>query len=346
MKPGMTETGIHMLEHPCKGHLLQFLLLEKDCSWELGSRLFLLILIIIPGKEKLLFNLAEQKKMNHKSFNIAFAVLFFVLSGLTYIYAWGNKAHRLVNGKAIEILPEEMNVMKSWKGYIVEHASDADIRRDNGTDTTEAPKHFIDLDFYAEFLNGKMIKDKNKLIKVYGEETIVKMGLLPWAILDTYNNLKKSFMEKNRDKVLIYTSDLGHYVADAHQPFHTVLNYDGQLTDQKGIHGRYESEMLNRYIDQISNSLHPQNVKYIPAPLDYIFDFLTASNSLTPVILNADKLAFEITDSHGTDDYYRLMWFRTKSITIDQLSKSAEALASLIYSAWLDAGKPDLSELN
>lgn len=283
--------------------------------------------------------------MNNKSVTIALTI-FFVLLGVACTFAWGNKAHKLVNEKAIEILPDEMSIMKSWKGYIVEHASDADIRRDNGTDTTEEPKHFIDLDFYAEFLNGKMIKDKNKLISLYGEETVVKMGLLPWAILDTYNNLKKSFVEKNRDKILIFISDLGHYVADAHQPFHTILNYDGQLTDQRGIHGRYESEMVNRYIDQIANSLTIQNVRYISEPLNYIFDFLTASNSLTPVILTADKLAFEQTDSHGSDDYYRLMLFRTKSITIDQLSKAAGVLTSFIYSAWFDAGKPDLSELN
>src|SRR4030042_3933584 len=104
-------------------------------------------------------------------------------------------------------------------------------------------------------MNGRMIQDKNELISIYSEETVTKMGLRPWATFDTYNNLVQSFMQKNRDKVLIFVSDLGHYVSDGHQPFHTMLNYDGQLTDQKGIHGRYESEMVNRYIDQIANSI-------------------------------------------------------------------------------------------
>ena len=72
-------------------------------------------------------------------------------------FAWGNKAHRLVNVRAIEMLPEEMNLMKAWKEYIGDHASDADIRRDNGSDKSETPKHFIDIDYYAEFLEGKMI---------------------------------------------------------------------------------------------------------------------------------------------------------------------------------------------
>jgi hypothetical protein len=244
------------------------------------------------------------------------------------------------------MLPEEMSLMKAWKDYIGEHASDPDIRRDNGSDTTEWAKHFIDIDYYTEFQNGKMIFEKEGLISIYGAETVNKMGLLPWATLETYYNLKKSFIEKDRDKVLIYISDLGHYIGDGHQPFHTMLNYDGQLTDQKGIHGRYESEMVNRYIDQISNSLTTREVKYVAEPLEYIFDFLTASNFSSPIIFNADKTVYAQTDSHGSGDYYRLMWFRTKHVTISQLSDAAGALASLIYSAWVDAGKPSLEELN
>ena len=277
---------------------------------------------------------------------IILSLIFVIISSFKLSFAWGNKAHRLVNVRAVEMLPEEMNLMKSWKEYIGDRASDADIRRDNRSDTTEWPKHFIDIDYYAEFIAGKMIYDKDELISLYSAETVTKMGLLPWAALEAYNKLVQSFKEKNRDKVLIFAADLGHYVADGHQPFHTLLNYDGQLTDQKGIHGRYESEMVNRYIDQISNSLTTREVKYVAEPLEYIFDFLTASNFYSPVIFTADKTSFAQAGSHGSEDYYKLLWFRTKHVTINQLSDAAGSLASLIYSAWVDAGKPNLTELN
>ena len=39
---------------------------------------------------------------------------------------------------------------------------------------------------------------------------------------------------------------LAHYLADAHQPFHAVMNYDGQLTNQRGIHARFETELVMR----------------------------------------------------------------------------------------------------
>lgn len=268
----------------------------------------------------------------------------FALSNSTF--AWGKEAHKLINVKAVELLPSEMNLLKTWKDYIGEHASDADIRRDTKVDTSEWPRHFIDIDFYEEYLNGKMETDKNILIERYGESAVTKMGLLPWATFNTYNQLVQAFLEKNRDKVLIFASDLGHYVGDGHQPFHTLLNYDGQLTDQRGIHGRYESEMINKYIGDIANEIQSKPVKYIENPLNFIFNYLTISNSVSPIIFNADLLAYKQTNSHGSSDYYRLMWFRTSYITLELLSDASAALASLIYSAWTDAGKPDLSELN
>ncbi|NWF89605.1 MAG: hypothetical protein HXY50_09105 [Ignavibacteriaceae bacterium] len=277
---------------------------------------------------------------------LVIAFMWLSISCLQVIFAWGMEAHKLINIKAIELLPEEMRLMNSWKDYIGEHASDADIRRDTKQDTTEWPRHFIDIDYYSEFLDGKMIQDKNQLISIYGEDTVTRMGLLPWATFDTYNRLVQSFMEKRLDKILIYISDLGHYVGDGYQPFHTSLNYNGQLSDQKGIHGRYESEMINKYIDKITNSIQLRSVNYIANPLDYVFNYLTVSNSVSPIIFNADKLAYKQTESHGSSDYYRLMWFRTEYITIDLLSNASGALASLIYSAWIDAGKPNLNDLN
>ncbi len=273
-------------------------------------------------------------------------IAFLLLSTCSTLFAWGREAHKLINIKAVELLPDEMAIVKSWSEYIGDHASDPDIRRDTKVDTTEWPKHFIDVDFYPEFMNGNMITDKSQLVNLYGEEKVKKMGILPWATFETYTNLVQAFMEKSKDRILQYASDLGHYVGDGHQPFHTMLNYDGQLTDQKGIHGRYESEMVNRYINQVVNSVKIEPVEYVSNPLDYIFSYLTVSNTISPVIFSADKLAYEKTASHGSDDYYRLMWFRTEYITVDLISNASGALASLIFSAWIDAGKPDLIEIN
>ena len=47
--------------------------------------------------------------------------------------------------------------------------------------------------------------------------------------------------------VMFFSAWLAHYVSDAHQPFHAVVNYDGQLTRQWGIHTRYEAILFERF---------------------------------------------------------------------------------------------------
>ena len=47
--------------------------------------------------------------------------------------------------------------------------------------------------------------------------------------------------------IRFFSAIIGHYVADAHVPLHAVLNYNGQLTGQTGIHNRWEDELFIRY---------------------------------------------------------------------------------------------------
>ena len=56
----------------------------------------------------------------------------------------------------------------------------------------------------------------------------------------SYRRLVQAFHEQNRESILRAASDLGHY-GDAHVSLHTTLNYNGQLTGQKGIHALWET---------------------------------------------------------------------------------------------------------
>ena len=291
---------------------------------------------------KLLFRLQEKNKMK-LYFKIEF-FLFVVLLPIGFIYSWGEKGHEVINKKAVELLPKEMDSFKIWKDYLAQHASDADIRRK--TDNTEAPRHYIDIDYYKEFLNGNMIENKDKLISKYGDSLVTANGILPWATLETLNNLTESFKEKNRDKILIYAADLGHYVADGHQPMHTTVNYNGQLSGQKGVHFRYEVTMVDKHIDALEQLTDSSNVNYVKNSLEFIFNYIANANSVNDVLLNADKLAHEETGSTESDDYYRIFWFRSGYVTKMQFKAAEEDLASLLYTAWINAGKPLFADIN
>ncbi len=259
-------------------------------------------------------------------------------------FAWGEKGHKLITRKAIELLPKEMNFFMKWSAEIEDLSVEPDRRRNY--DSTEHPKHFIDIDFYKEFNAGTMIFDKQELLKIYGDSIVTAMGILPWTIVDTYNALVKAMKEKNRDRILILSGDLAHYIGDASQPMHTILNYDGQLSGQNGIHRRYESVMVDRYLDDIKNSMSIKPPFYIEDKLNFVFDFITESFSYHPVLFDADLNAHAISNSTENDEYYRILWFRTKYVTQRQFSSASGAIASLFYSSWSDAGKPDLNNAN
>ena len=270
-------------------------------------------------------------------------ILLFLLLPLSIIFSWGGEGHKLISKKAMQLLPDEMSSFVAWQDYISIHSVDPDLRKDK--DKTEAPKHFIDIDFYPEFLNGKMIEDEQALKNEYSDSTVTKMGLLPWATLETYNNLVNAFKEKNRDKALIYAADLGHYVADGHQPMHTIMNYNGQMTNQKGIHFRYESVMVDSNLAQINNDFDSEKAKYIAKPLYFIFGYISDANSAADLLFAADEFAYKESNSRKDEEYYRLLWFRTKYITETQIENSARDFASLFYSAWVDAGKPAFPDI-
>lgn len=268
-------------------------------------------------------------------------VLFLLVSGLAY--PWGDKGHKLIANKAVELLKGKIKNIGLYQDYITEHSIDPDLRKSH--DKTEPHKHYIDIDFYKEFLNGKMIQNKDSLISIYGDKVVSKTGVLPWATLASFNNLTKAFKDKNKSKVLLYASDLAHYVADAHQPMHTMVNYNGQLTGQKGVHARYEIDMVDKYLDELRSDTKGWQVTYVKKPLNYIFGYISDSNSLGDVIMAADKLAASKAGSTSGDEYLRLLWFRTKYITEIQFDEAYNSLASLIYTAWVNAGKPAINQI-
>ncbi len=272
-----------------------------------------------------------------------FLIYIIILLPFTVILGWGSEGHKLISNRAMTLLPDEMSGFIKWQDYITIHSVDPDLRKHN--DKSEGPKHYIDIDFYPEFLNGRMIEDKSSLVAEYGDSTVTKIGLLPWATLDTYKNLVNAFKDKDRTKILLYASDLGHYVADGHQPMHSIMNYNGQMTDQKGIHGRYEITMVDSNLTTINNDFQVEKAEYVKYRLNFIFGYITDANSVSGLLFDADNYAFSKAKSREDTTYYRLLWFKTKYITEIQIENAARDFASLFYSAWIDAGKPAFDKI-
>jgi hypothetical protein len=260
---------------------------------------------------------------------------------LSNLFGWGGLAHRIITENAMNNLPDEMQLNQDWKSYITEHCSDPDWRKKETPG--EAERHYLDIDYYEEFNRGEMIFEKDELIAKYGKEIVIDQGVLPWAILETYENLVKAFSEKDEVKILLYSSNLAHYIEDGSQPQHVILNYNGKHSDQYGIHGRYERDMIRAYELEIRETMLFQPVEKIELDLEFIFDYITNTNSLSGLIFEADLHALKFTkerEDKYDEEYLRILWFKTEYITKLQFNVASKVLSSLIYSAWIDAGKP------
>lgn len=268
---------------------------------------------------------------------LSFTILFIITKE---IFGWGSVGHSLINRNSAKHFPQEMIGYQLWAEFLAQHASDADYRK--SSDPTEGNKHYIDIDNYQEFLSGNFPFSIDTLISRYGWDFVWQQGILPWATKYTLDSLTAALQRRDWDRSRILAADLGHYVADGHQPLHITKNYDGQFTNQRGIHARYESQMINRYQGEIAFS--PEAVTYIQEPLEFIFNYLFESYSYLDDVLRADSIAKSVAGNTNSEFYYLNFWNNASSFTKYLFQKASNRLASLIYTAWINAGSPALPQ--
>ena len=179
--------------------------------------------------------------------------LFITSSAIVLLVAlgsWGFLAHRTIHQISIYSLPKPLQLFfGSEMDYMVYNSVRPDVRRKD--DPKEETKHFIDGDapvFGKEGLDN--IPEKwEDAVKKYSEDTLRKYGTVPWEVLWLKDKLTNAFKNKQKDSILYYAADMGHYISDAHVPLHTSYNYDGQLTNQKGLHSLWESTVPELHLD-------------------------------------------------------------------------------------------------
>ncbi len=268
---------------------------------------------------------------------------------------WGFYGHKKINKLAVFTLPPSIFAFyKENINYITEHAVDPDKRR--YIVSTEAPCHFIDLDHYKNPFDS-IPHTWKKAIEKFSEDSLRKHGIVPWHIYSTKLNLQKAFEEKNLEKILKYSADIGHYIGDAHVPLHTTHNYNGQLTNQKGIHGLWESRLVelfsedyNYFVGKASyiSNIHKETWKILKEShlaLDSVFQFeseITTEN-LFP------KYSFEQRGTTTIKVYskeFSLTYHKRLNNMVERrLTSAIHMTGSMWYTAWVDAGQPDLSDL-
>jgi hypothetical protein len=280
------------------------------------------------------------------------------LAALTTFASWGFLVHRTINQLAVYQLPKEMQpFFHSNMEYIVRNSVAPDQRRNS--DSLEETRHFIDFEVFGDSAAWKMPTDWNAAVQKYSKDTLLKYGYVPYHIMVMKDRLTNAFRSKNKDSILFYAADLAHYISDAHVPLHTSINYDGQMTGQKGLHSLWESTVPEIHINEYNLSTS-HKARYLSNPSQALWEALRHSHALLPDMLQqereASKLFTEETkyrvqmrdgrESKRYSSEFAKEYSKRLGNTInDQLLRSTELVADFWYTSWVDAGKPDLSKL-
>lgn len=240
--------------------------------------------------------------------------------------------------------------------FITEHAVSADKRR--YVDSTEAPRHFLDVDHYGKNPFSKIPQHWEDAVHKYSADTLDKYGTVPWAITYNYYKLVKAFKAHDTTNILEASANLGHYVADAHVPLHLTLNYNGQLTHQTGIHVLWESripELFGNHWNYYVGRAH-----YIENPLQEAFRICNTSFKEVDSVLRFERALSKsfppdkkyVSEKRGrkTDTNYSAAYALAYQKMLNgmvqrRIRASILSVGSFWFSAWVDAGQPNLDRL-
>jgi len=269
-----------------------------------------------------------MKKLNQK---YIFALIILLNLAYSQNAKWGGDVHRYINSAAVDHLPSGMFFFKDQRSFLSGHASDPD------RDSKPGYYHYIDIDAYPEFLQGTLPHEWDAITALYSEYVINNNGTIPWVIdewTETFSDLMAGGDWTNAWQI---AAELGHYVADSHQPLHLTVNYDGRDTGNDGIHSRYESKLFSYYLNSLP--LPEGTGKYWSNTLDSVFGYIDDIYPYVDSILIADDLAKSIDPSYGSA-YYAKMWSELENLSIAVIHQAILDLASIWVTAWENAGKP------
>jgi len=282
-----------------------------------------------------------------------------LLSAFTLILccSWGFFGHRRINRIAVFTLPKGMaGFYKANIDFIAEHAVDPDKKR--YVDSSEGPKHFIDADHYGKNPFAKIPERRAEAERQYSADSLNKYGTVPWTIQHYYYKLVDAFKRRDTMDILRTSANLGHYIADANVPLHTTVNYNGQLTGQEGIHALWET----RVVELFSNTYHYHvpPARYIQSPLKEAWKMCRRSFKCLDSVLVFEK---QLSVTYPADKKYgefKRGNRKVKDYTVEyaaayqkmlhgmverQMRLSIMEVGNFWFTAWVDAGQPDLDKL-
>lgn len=259
--------------------------------------------------------------------------------------AWWHVTHSIIDEAAFILLPKDMpRFFRKSSQTVISYSKDPDILRNEALPaltSTERPDHFFDLELVEDLdLPGT----RAEFIALCHENGLnpAVVGTLPYSITEWSERLVLAFAEhrrKPRDqaiqaKILYIAGILSHYTADAAQPLHCTVHFDGRMNDdgtspKSGIHAKMDALPASSGVSP-HEAVKDVNLKPTEDVLGSALKVIRAANALVDKVYELDALLPAADESKPVKVDPRVRMF-----ALECARRAAEFTAIVWYSAWL-----------
>ncbi len=245
--------------------------------------------------------------------------------------AWGPEGHRRIGEKAIDFLRDPLEDFFEDREEEFYDLLDDPARGRN-------PARFF-LDGYDDFPFYDVPATRALALRRFSEEEIAEHGDALWRLLEAYDALVAAFSAGDFDLALELASDVAWLVGELAVPPNTSSGGDGQATGQDGLARRFDTRLIETFADELR--IPGGAAVYLDRPREFI-----RSLPLKAYIW-VDNISFvDAMSRRGVAGYDRFyldgMWGDLGGLVGVSMSDAARDAASLWYTAWVAAGRPEV----
>lgn len=278
------------------------------------------------------------------------------------LFAWGAKGHRMVGSAAAAALPSDVPGFFRAAGdqlsYLNPEPDRWKAREERNFDTALDgafnADHFLDTEMAPPALLAAAMKAPHRYAYAdtlrRGGVEATDLGFLPFAILELTQRLRQEFRMWRSAKdsstrryiearIINDAGILGHYVADASNPAHTTIHYNGwsgpnpngYATD-RSFHSRFETAYVQAHIElrDITPRVAPSATVHQDVRAA-IMTYIAQGNAQVERLYQLDKQEAWGPATASAEH---------KAFTAERLAASATMLRDLWYTAWMTSTGP------
>ncbi len=274
---------------------------------------------------------------------------------------WGEAGHRITAQAAVAALPDDMPAFFREAGPQLAYLNPEPDRwrnrqegaNDPALDGGTAPDHFLDYELIPEASRAGALAAKDRYafadtLRAHGVDPATA-GAVPFAIIEATQRIRLGFrawrVAPNAQvrqwieaRILNDAGILGHYVADASNPAHTSIHFNGWVganprgyaTDTR-FHGRFESAYVQARITtaDVSAALTAAP-RAFPALRPAVVSYFLATHAEVETLYELDRRSPFNAETVAAEN---------KTFAVTRLAAGASMLRDLWWTAWATSAK-------